>query len=87
MANVPSVGRGLLVCLIAAVLVACATVGTAVIVAQGNAGPPPSYLWRNLTKNLTSNKTTYGQINIEIVPEGDSIKLIVPTRNAARTDD
>lgn len=69
---------------VAAVLVACATVSTAAIIAQGNAGPPPSYLWRNLTKNLSSNKTTYGQINVEIVAEGDSIKLIVPTRDLSR---
>lgn len=72
---------------VAAILLACATVSTAAIVVQGNAGPPPSYLWRNLTKNLNANKTTYGQINVEIVPDGDSIKLIVPTRDTARTTD
>ncbi|HKO44186.1 MAG TPA: hypothetical protein VJU84_12995 [Pyrinomonadaceae bacterium] len=72
---------------VAAILVACATVSTAAIIAQGNAGPPPSYLWRNLTKNLSTGKTTRGPIDVEIVAEGDGIKLIVPTRDASRTDD
>ena len=72
---------------VAAILVACATLSTAAIIAQGNAGPPPSYLWRNLTKNLSASKTTSGPINVEIVTEGDGIKLIVPTRDSSRTDD
>lgn len=72
---------------VAAILVACATVSTAAIIAQGNAGPPPSYLWRNLTKNLNASKTTRGPIDVEIVTEGNGIKLIVPTRDASRTDD
>ena len=72
---------------VAAILVASATVSTAAIIAQGNAGPPPSYLWRNLTKNLSASKTTSGPIDVEIVTEGDGIKLIVPTRDASRTDD
>lgn len=72
---------------VAAVLVACATVSTAAIIAQGNAGPPPSYLWRNMMKNLNANKATGGPINVEIVSEGSGIKLIVPTRDASRTDD
>ena len=72
---------------VAAMLGACATVSTAAIIAQGNAGPPPSYLWRNLTKNLSTSKTTRGPIDVEIVAEGDGIKLIVPTRDASRTDD
>lgn len=72
---------------VAAVLVACATVSAAAIIAQGNAGPPPSYLWRNLTKNLNANKTTHGPINVEIIPDGEGIKLIVPTRDASRSTD
>ncbi len=72
---------------VAAILVACATVSTAAIIAQGNAGPPQSYLWRNLTKNLSTSKATRGPINVEIVTEGDGIKLIVPTRDASRTTD
>ena len=72
---------------VAAALVACATVSTFAIIAQGNAGPPPSYLWRNLSKNLSTSKTTSGPIEIEIVPEGYGIKLIVPTRDASRTTD
>ena len=72
---------------IAAILVAVATVGTAAIIAQANAGPPPSYLWRNLTKNLTASKATHGPIDIEIVPDGHGVKLIIPTRDASRTTD
>lgn len=72
---------------VAAVLVACATVSTASIIAQGNAGPPPSYLWRNMMKNLNANRATGGPINVEIVSEGNGIKLIVPTRDAARATD
>ena len=72
---------------IAAVLVVCATLSMFAIIAQGNAGPPPSYLWRNLTKNLNASKSTGGPIDVEIVPEGHGMKLIVPTRDAARTTD
>lgn len=72
---------------VAAILVVCATLSTAAIIAQGNAGPPPSYLWRNLTKNLSASKTTSGPIDVEIVTEGNGIKLIVPTRDASRTTD
>lgn len=71
----------------AAILVAFATVGTAAIIAQANAGPPPSYLWRNLTKNLTASKATHGPIDIEIVPDGNGVKLIIPTRDTGRTTD
>jgi len=72
---------------VAAILVACATLSTAAIIAQGNAGPPPSYYWRGLTKNLSTSKTTSGPINVEIVTQGNGIKLIVPTRDASGTDD
>ena len=72
---------------VAAILVACATLSTAAIIAQGNAGPPPSYLWRNLTKNLNASKATSGPIDVEIVTEGNGIKLILPTRDASRTTD
>ena len=72
---------------VAAILVAVATVGTATIMAHANAGPPPSYLWRNLTRNLNASKATQGPIQIEIVPDGDGIKLIIPTRDAGRTTD
>jgi hypothetical protein len=72
---------------VAAVMVAFATIGTAALIAQANAGPPPSYLWRNLTKNLNASKATHGPIDIEIVPDGNGIKLIIPTRDAGRTTD
>ncbi len=71
----------------AAILVGCATVGMAAIIAHANAGPPPSYLWRNLSKNLNAGKPSHGPIEIEIVPDGDGVKLIVPTRDAGRATD
>lgn len=72
---------------VAAILVACATASTAAIIAQGNAGPPPSYHWRNLSKNLGTSKATSGPIDIEIVPGESGIRLVVPTRDAGRTTD
>ncbi len=72
---------------VAAILVACATVSTAALIAQANAGPPPSYLWRNLTRNLNASKATHGRIDVEIVPDGNGMKLIIPTRDAGRTTD
>ena len=61
-------------------LVGAAVVSTATMIAKANAGPPGSYYWRKLPQNLTKGTATNGYINIEIVPEGSGIKLIVPTR-------
>jgi hypothetical protein len=58
-----------------------------VIVTRANAGPPPSWFWRDLTKNLNTGKPTSGGLIIEIVPDGTGAKLIVPIRNSGRTDD
>ena len=68
---------------IAALLVGTAVLGAAAIIAQANAGPPGSYLWRKLPQNLGQNKPTYGGIDIEVVPDpadGSGMKLIVPMR-------
>ena len=54
--------------------------GTAMIT-QANAGPPPSYQWRNLSQNLNANKPTYSSVDIEILPEGYGVKLVVPVKN------
>lgn len=62
----------------AAVLMGAAVIGAAAIITRGNAGPPPSYLWRNLSKNLTAGKPTQGSVDIEVVAEGKGIKFIIP---------
>jgi hypothetical protein len=72
---------------LAAVLISFAMLGAAAIITQANIGPPPASLWRNLPKNLTAGKSTSGGVEIEIVPEGDGVKLIVPMKNSNRTTD
>ena len=69
--------------MVAALLMGTAVVGAAAIIARANAGPPGSYLWRKLPQNLSKGTSTYGGIDIEIVPdsnEGSGMKLIIPTR-------
>lgn len=71
----------------AGVLVGIATLGAAAIITQANAGPPPAYRWRNLTKNLNAGKPTFGDLVIEIVPGAAGAKLIVPTPSSGGDDD
>jgi hypothetical protein len=63
---------------VAAFLLCTAMIGAAAIITQANAGPPPSWQWRKLSTNLTQGRPTYASVNIEIVQEGNGIKLIVP---------
>jgi len=73
---------------IAAFLVCTAMIGAVAIITQANAGPPPSWQWRKLSTNLGQGRPTYASVNIEIVSEGDGIKLIVPvTPGNKKTDD
>jgi len=73
---------------VAAFLLCTAVVGAAAIITQANAGPPPSWQWRKLSTNLTQGRPTYASVNIEIVSEGDGIKLIGPvTPSDKKTDD
>jgi len=67
----------------AVLLMGAAVIGGAVIVARANAGPPGAWLWRKLPQNLGKGTTTYGGIDIEIVPDssdGSGMKLIIPIR-------
>jgi hypothetical protein len=64
----------------AALLIGGALLGAAAVVTRGNAGPPPSYRWRGLTKNLTEGRPTNAGVVIEIVPDSNGIKLIVPLK-------
>ncbi len=66
---------------VAALLLGVAVVGAAAIITEANAGPPPSYQWRNLSQNLSANKPTFASVDIEIMPEGYGIKLVVPIKN------
>ena len=66
---------------VAALLLGVALAGAAAVVTQANVGPPPSFQWRNLSQNLAANKPTYASVDIEIMPEGSGIKLVVPVKN------
>jgi hypothetical protein len=66
---------------VALLLLGVAVVGAAAIITQANAGPPPSYQWRNLAQNLNANKPTFASVDIEILPEGYGMKLVVPVKN------
>ena len=69
---------------VAIVLIAVATIGAAAIITRGNAGPPPSWAWRNLPNALTEGQSIIGPITIMIVPndpnEGNNVKLTIPTK-------
>lgn len=63
---------------VAAVVIGAALMGATAMVTRANAGPPPRVRWRNLPQNLNQGIATTGSVEIEIVPEGNGIKLIVP---------
>jgi hypothetical protein len=66
---------------IAAVLIVVAMISAATIVTRANAGPPGYVRWQGLPKALTEGRATQGGLDIEIVPEGYGMKLIVPLKN------
>ena len=57
---------------------AAVLVGAAAMITRGNAAPPPGWKWQRLPQNLNGGLPTSGQVEVEIVPEGNGIKLIVP---------
>ena len=65
---------------IAAVLLCAAVIGAATVIVRANAGPPGWYRWAGLPQALKDGKETSGGLDIEIVPEGSGIKLVIPTR-------
>ena len=65
---------------IAAVLLCAAVIGAATVITRANAGPPGSYRWRGLPQALSEGRATQGGLDIEIVPDGDGMKLIVPLK-------
>jgi hypothetical protein len=66
---------------IAAVVLAIGVLGGATMIVRANAGPPGTYLWRNLPQNLSKGQATSGGLDIEVVSGDESaIKLIVPLK-------
>lgn len=65
---------------IAAVLLGVAVLSAAAIITRANAGPPGYVRWAGLPKNLTEGKTTTGGLDIQIVPEGSGMTLVIPIR-------
>ena len=65
-----------------AALIVAVVLGAAAIITRGNAGPPPSFRWRNLPQALAEGKSTLGTINVEVVPDdqmgGKPMRLIIP---------
>ena len=69
---------------VAIVVIAVATIGAAAIITRGNAGPPPSYAWRNLPAALAEGRAIGGQVIIEVVPDSQipdgGMKLTIPLK-------
>jgi hypothetical protein len=72
--------------IIAAVMLGTALIAATAIISQANAGPPPGYIWRNLSPNLNAGRPTRGPLQIEIVEEGTGMRLILPLKITARPD-
>ena len=69
---------------VGAALLVAVLLGAAAIITRGNAGPPPSWRWRNLPQNLAEGKPTLGGVEVEVVPDdqlnGRMIRLIIPLK-------
>lgn len=64
---------------IAAALIGAAVFMAAAVVTQGN-GAPPALRWRGLSQNLNEGRSTTGSLTIEVVPQGNGMKLILPVQ-------
>ena len=68
---------------VGALVLVAVLIGVAAIITRGNAGPPGSYRWRNLPQALSEGKSTFGGVDIEIVPDSDSgahVRLVMPLK-------
>jgi hypothetical protein len=67
-----------------AALILAVVLGAAAIITRGNAGPSPSFRWRNLPQALAEGKSTLGTLDVEIVPDeqmnGRTMRLIIPLK-------
>jgi hypothetical protein len=71
---------------IAAVLLGVAVLSAAAIATHANAGPPGYVRWSGLARALNEGRQTGGAVDIEIMPEGYGMKLIVPIRTSQSTN-
>ncbi len=71
---------------LAAALISMAVLTAAAMITRAN-GAPPSYRWRVLTQNLAQGKPTKGVVTVEVVAEGEGMKLILPVPPARTTDE
>lgn len=65
---------------IAAVLLGVVVLSAAGIITRANAGPPGYVRWAGLSKALGEGRPTSGGLDIQIVPEGSGMTLIIPIR-------
>jgi len=69
---------------VGAALLVAVVLGAAAIITRGNAGPPPSWRWRNLPQNLAEGKPTIGGVDVEIIPDnqmnGRTMRLLIPLK-------
>ncbi len=72
---------------IAALLVGTALIGAAAVITRANAGPPGSFRWKGLPQALSEGRATQGGVQIEIVPEGNGLKLIIPLKKTKPNGD
>jgi hypothetical protein len=74
---------------IGAALLVAVLLGAAAIITRGNAGPPPSWRWRNLPQALVEGKPTLGGVEVEVVPDdqlnGRMMRLIIPLKKQNTT--
>lgn len=66
---------------IAVALLGVAVLGAAAVITRANAGPPGYVRWAGLPKALTDGRPTSAGVEIEVVPEGSGITLIIPFEN------
>ena len=89
LARSSSVGR--LQKVFGAALILAVVLGAAAIITRGNAGPPPSFRWRNLPQALAEGKPTFGTLDVEIVPDeqmnGRTMRLIIPLKKQNSPDE
>ena len=71
---------------IAVVLLGVAVLGAAAIITHANAGPPGYVRWAGLPKALSEGRSTSGGLDIQIVPEGSGMTLIIPMRKNNNTN-
>jgi hypothetical protein len=70
---------------IAVVLLGVAVLSAAAIITRANAGPPGYVRWAGLPKALSEGRSTSGGLDIEIIPEGYGMKLLVPIRKTEKS--